>query len=175
MKRLLAFIPLIVLAALVGVFGYFNFHKKTEYQPRELVGQPVPIRALPDLKTAELRDLKTIAATYDKPIVVNIFASWCTPCLAEHPFLLDMKSKGAVIIGIAYKDTPVNSLNYLVKHRDPYAVVISDEPGDMGLDLGISGVPETYIVRPDGVIIDKVTGPLDQQRTDELLAKITSF
>lgn len=160
MKRWLLAAPVVVLVALLAVLGYYNFHKKAEFAPRALVGKAVPERPLTDLKDGSAVTLKDLAGQYDQPILINVFASWCTPCLAEHPYLLDLKARGVVIIGINYKDTPINGLSYLNRHGDPYARILSDETGQMGLDLGISGVPETFVVGPDGRIIDKLSGPI---------------
>lgn len=168
MKRLLLTVPLVLLVGLLAVLGWYNFHKKTEYAPAELVGKPVPARALTDLRDGSLATVADIARASGKPVLVNIFASWCTPCLAEHPYLMDLKAKGVIIIGIDHKDTPINGLSFIEKHGDPYARILSDEDGQMGLDLGISGVPETFIVGPDGVVIDKITGPIVPETVDQV-------
>jgi cytochrome c biogenesis protein CcmG, thiol:disulfide interchange protein DsbE len=162
LKRLLAFAPLIVLCLLLGVLGWYNFHKRAQFEPRAVLGQGVPTAQTVSLRDGASRDLKTLASQYKKPILINVFASWCTPCLAENPLLVDLKAKGVVIIGIAYKDQPVGSLNYLKTNGDPYTDVLSDEDGQLGLRLGISGVPETFLVTPDGIIRDKIGGPLTE-------------
>ncbi|MFP1130656.1 DsbE family thiol:disulfide interchange protein [Asticcacaulis sp. W401b] len=160
MKRLLLAAPLVLLVGLAAILGWYNFHKKTDYAPAELVGKPLPARQLTDLHDGSLASLPAIARASGKPVLVNVFASWCTPCLAEHPYLMDLKAKGVIIIGIDHKDTPINGLSFIEKHGNPYARILSDEDGQMGLDLGISGVPETFIVGADGVVIDKITGPI---------------
>lgn len=160
MKRVWLFVPVVIFVALLGVLGWYNFHKPAEFAPRAQVGKALPERVLTDLQNGSGQSLKALAAGYDKPLLVNIFASWCTPCLAEHPYLLDLQSRGVVIIGINYKDAPEAGLGYLNRHGNPYAHVLSDETGDMGLDLGISGVPETFVVSQDGTVIDKITGPV---------------
>jgi cytochrome c biogenesis protein CcmG, thiol:disulfide interchange protein DsbE len=172
MKKLLAILPLLGFVGLLSVLGYYNFHKTTRFAPSEMVGQSVPDDPLPNLRTGAMADLKTLAAGYGKPVIVNIYASWCTPCLAELPQLMDMKTKNIIIIGLAYKDKPVDSLNFLNKHSDPYAELLSDEDGRFGLKLGISGVPETFVVAPDGKITAKVTGPITQENIDSLLSKL---
>ena len=160
MKRLLAFAPLILLAGLLVVLAWFNFHKRERYEPRAIVGQSVPAVALTDLQDGTQVDLKSLAAGYNHPILVNVFASWCEPCRGETPELMALKQKGVTIIGVAWKDEARNTLTYLSQNDNPYARTLSDTTNQAGLALGISGVPETFIVAPDGRITDKVGGPI---------------
>ena len=173
MKRILALTPLIVLALLLAVLGWFNFHKKPSYEPREMVGRSVPATALTDLDDGSAQDLKTLVAGYDRPVVVNIFASWCLPCVAENPQLLALKQKGVPIIGIAWKDQPQDTRNFLNQHQNPYVRTLSDPNDRIGLELGITGVPETFIVAPDGTITDKVAGPIVPQSVDSVYQAAT--
>jgi cytochrome c biogenesis protein CcmG, thiol:disulfide interchange protein DsbE len=172
-KRVLALLPLIVLACLLAVLGWFNFHKKPTYEPREMIGKSVPPERLADLDDGSLYDLKTLAATYDRPIVVNIFASWCVPCVAENPQLLALKEKGVPIIGIAWKDQPADTRNFLNQHENPYTRTLSDPDARIGVQMGITGVPETFIVMPDGTITDKLAGPIVPQSVDSVYQAAT--
>ena len=172
MKRLLAFAPLVVFLGLLAVLVWYNFHKRERYEPRALVGQSVPAIVLADLDDNGSSDLKTLAAKYHKPFLVNVFASWCVPCISENPALMALKAKGVVIVGIAWKDEPQNTLKFLSEHDDPYAAKLSDPDGKMGLALGISGVPETYIVQPDGTISDKITGPVVPDQVDAVYKEV---
>ncbi len=160
MKRVLAFVPLVLFAGLLAVLAYYNFHKKAQYEPRAMVGKPVPTLALADLQDGSPADLKTLVAGHDGPVLVNVFASWCVPCVSENSQLMALKARGVTLIGIAWKDKPQDTLNFLAQHDDPYVKTLSDPEGKMALALGISGVPETYIVSPDGTITDKITGPI---------------
>ena len=173
MKRLLAFAPLAVFVALLGVLVYYNFHKREKYEPRAMVGQSVPVMVLSDLEDGSTTDLKTLAAAYNRPILVNVFASWCVPCVAENPDLMALKAKGVTIVGIAWKDDPAATLKFLAARDDPYAAKLTDPDGKMGLALGISGVPETFIVQPDGTISDKITGPIVPNSVDTVYAEVT--
>jgi cytochrome c biogenesis protein CcmG, thiol:disulfide interchange protein DsbE len=172
-KRALALLPLIVLAGLLAVLGWFNFHKKPTYEPREMIGKSVPTQALADLDDGSLRNLRTLAASYNRPIVVNIFASWCVPCIAENPQLLALKDKGVPIIGIAWKDQPQDTRNFLNQHENPYVRTLSDPDARIGVQMGITGVPETFIVMPDGTITDKVAGPIVPQSVDSVYRAAT--
>lgn len=168
MKRLLAFLPLVALALLLAVLGWFNFHKKPSYEPREMIGKSVPATALADLDDGSAQDLKTLVAGYDRPVVINIFASWCVPCIAENPQLLALKQQGVPIIGIAWKDQPQDTRNFLNQHNNPYVRTLSDPDARIGVALGITGVPETFIVMPDGTITDKVAGPIVPQAVESI-------
>ena len=168
MKRLLAFAPLIVLAVLLAVLAWFNFHKRDRYEPRAMVGKSVPTVALTDLQDGSTVDLKSLAAAYGHPILVNVFASWCEPCRGENPELMALKQKGVTIIGVAWKDEAKNTITYLAQNDNPYARTLSDASSQAGLALGITGVPETFIVAPDGRITDKVGGPIVPNSLDEV-------
>lgn len=173
MKRLFAFAPLVAFLALLAVLVWFNFHKRERYEPRAMVGQTVPVLVLNDLEDGSRSDLKTLAAGYNKPILVNVFASWCVPCVSENSDLMALKSKGVTIVGVAWKDEPQNTLKFLAEHDDPYAAKLTDPDGKMGLALGISGVPETFVVQPDGTISDKITGPVVPNQVDAVYAEVT--
>ena len=101
-----------------------------------------------------------------KVTVVNVFASWCAPCRDEHPMLLQLskedalKSAGVRLVGLAYKDEPANSRKFLGELGNPYAEIGVDLSGRTGIDWGVYGVPETFVVRGDGVIAYKFIGPL---------------
>lgn len=173
MKRALYFTPLVIFALLLGVMAWYNFHKKPQYEMREMVGKSVPTLALTDLHDGTQADLKSLVAGSKKPVLVNVFASWCAPCISENSELMALKAKGVTIIGIAWKDQPKDTLGFLAQYDDPYVKVLSDPDGKMALDLGISGVPETYIVRPDGTITDKIGGPILQGTFDEVYAEVS--
>lgn len=172
LSQIIALSPLVVILAVLSVLGYYNFHKKSEFQPRAMVGQMAPDMRLTNLKDGSVSDLQALSKAYDRPILVNVFASWCTPCLGENPKLLELRAQNIPIIGIAYKDKPANSQNFLSLNGDPYQEVLNDDQGQLGLRLGISGVPETYLISKDGVILDKIGGPVTDENLAPLLAKL---
>lgn len=94
--------------------------------------------------------------------VINMFASWCTPCRAEHPQLMALRERGVEIVGVAYKDRPEASARFLQELGDPFRVVALDPDGRFGLELGIAGVPETFVIGPDGSIRAAYRGPLTE-------------
>lgn len=165
----MAFLPLAALIGLGLLFALFALQRDPQVQPDALVGKPMPALTLPDLETGRPHPLR--AALGDKPTLVNIFASWCAPCEIEHPVLVELKSQGVRVVGVAYKDAPENTKAFLSRLGDPFAARFVDRDGRAGIELGVTGVPETYLVAPDGTILAKHTGPLTPEKARELLAK----
>lgn len=103
--------------------------------------------------------LPSLGFTVKGPVVINMFASWCVPCRAEHPFLLVAKGRGVHIIGIAYKDTQPEIDHYIHTYGQPYDAVHMDEDGKIGITLGITGVPESFLVDENGIVRKRIQGP----------------
>jgi cytochrome c biogenesis protein CcmG/thiol:disulfide interchange protein DsbE len=128
--------------------------------PEALVGKQMPDVTLPSFDTGtevRLRD-----ALKQGPVLVNFFASWCGPCAVEQPVLMQLKSQGVRIIGVNYEDvaprgSPEAAHGFLAKLGDPYMTKVADPDGRAGIDFGLSGVPETYLVAPDGKVLAKYT------------------
>lgn len=171
MTRWLALAPLAVLAALALLFSGYALKHDPKVQPHALVGKP-----LPDLTLASLDDGAPVAlrslATTGRPVLVNVYASWCAPCELEAPVLMDMKRQGAELIGIAYKDAPANTQAFLARLGDPYARRLVDRDGRAGIELGVTGVPETYLVDGQGMILAKYPAPLSPKDARDLLARL---
>lgn len=168
MKRWLAFTPLLVLIALAALFAGYALKRDPHVQPHALVGKAMPSPLLPELASG--RDAP-IRQPSDGPILVNFFASWCAPCEVEHPQLMALKAQGVKVVGIAYKDAPANTQAFLGRLGDPFAERLVDRDGRAGFEFGVTGVPETYLVGSDGVIIAKHTGPLTPDAAEDLLKK----
>jgi cytochrome c biogenesis protein CcmG/thiol:disulfide interchange protein DsbE len=162
MSRWLTVIPLVVLAALAMLFIGWSLQRDPEYRPDAVVGQAVPQTVLPilqgDVAGPQNVDLKT--AGVGRPMLVNLFASWCAPCRIEHPQLMALKARGIAVVGVAYKDDPIATRAFLDELGDPFTLVLVDREGRAGLDLGVSGVPETFAVDAMGRIVAKASGPL---------------
>lgn len=167
MKRWIAFAPLAVLAAAVALFALYALNRPTaRVTPDALVGRPAPAIAIGGLDGAAARPLN---AVLQGPGLINVFASWCVPCAVEHPELMRLKSQGVRIVGVAYKDKPMASRAFLERLGDPFAVVLTDPDGLAGIELGVSGVPETFAVDARGVIVAKHSGPMTRADAQHLV------
>ena len=104
--------------------------------------------------------------------LINIWASWCVPCIDEHPFLLDLsKQKNLKIIGLNYKDNDIKAKKFLKKLGNPYSMIISDFDGTLAIEWGAYGVPETFLIKKKR-IIKKIIGPIDEVSLNEIKKKI---
>jgi len=165
-RRLLLLAPLgLAAAAGAGFYAMLRGLSTGSYDPKgvpsALLGKPVPDFDLPPLEGADRPGL-TAAALRDlpRPLLVNFYASWCVPCVIEHPQLMRLAADGVPIMGIAYKDKPADALGFLRKHGTPYQRIGVDLPGRIAIEWGLYGVPETYLVDRRGVIRWRYAGPL---------------
>lgn len=167
MSRWLALAPLAVLVALAALFGLYALHRDPQVQPHALVGKPMPDLVLPRLEDGAPVRLADLAA--DGPVAVNFFASWCGPCEVEHPTLMGLRGQPVPVIGIAYKDAPEKTEAFLARLGDPFAQVLADRDGRAGVEFGVTGVPETYLVAKGGKVVAKHTGPLTPDKARALM------
>jgi cytochrome c biogenesis protein CcmG/thiol:disulfide interchange protein DsbE len=167
-SRVLAALPLVGLAALALLFATFGLHHDPHVTPAALVGKPVPAARLPTLDGGAPTPLQ---ADLQGPTLINFFASWCAPCAEENPALLALRSQGVRIVGVSYKDDPGASRAFLQKLGNPFAAIRVDRDGRAGIDFGVSGVPETFLVATDGRILAKHAGPLQPADAEALLAQ----
>jgi len=177
-RILLVASPLLIFGALAAVFASQLLSGKNAGElPSALIGKPVPtfdLQSLDGLKVdgAPVPGLKT-ADLKGKLTLVNIFASWCAPCRAEHPVLMNMaKIEGLEIVGINYKDSGQNALRFLGALGNPYKRVGTDRKGRTAIEWGFYGIPETLLVGPDGLVKHKVVGPITAKKFDVLKAEI---
>lgn len=170
MKRALAVAPLIVLALLVGLSTFLLTHPAPQ-QERELFTDSLVGREAPAFSLERLGGGPAVTgeAFAGRPYVLNIFASWCVPCLAEHSLLTSLAASGVEIVGVAYKDEPENAAAFLRRNGSPYVAVGLDPHGRFSLELGRTGVPETIVVGADGRVIAVHRGPLTQDIVDETI------
>lgn len=168
MKRWLAFAPLVAMIALAALFAGYALKRDPRVQPHAMVGKPMPALALPALDSGRPAPIRAAA---EGPILVNFFASWCAPCEVEHPQLMALKAQGVKVVGVAYKDAPANTHAFLTRLGDPFAQRLVDRDGRAGLEFGVTGVPETYLIGSDGMILAKHTGPLTPDAAEDLLRK----
>lgn len=158
MKRLLAVLPLALLAVVVALSAFLLMRGgERETVSAGQLGREQPSYALSRLGGGDLVTSDDLAG---QAHVINLFASWCTPCRAEHPVLMDLRAQGVMIVGIAYKDEPEDAAGFLSELGDPFNSVALDPNGRFGLELGMAGVPETFVIGPDGTIRAVHRGPL---------------
>tara|TARA_B100000963_G_scaffold348116_1_gene355231 strand:- start:209 stop:724 length:516 start_codon:yes stop_codon:yes gene_type:complete len=164
-KEFKIFILLIFLGLLFFLF-YHSLNKK-KFDPRVMIGKEFPNLLSKSLINDQKINVKQISN--NNLFLVNIFASWCIPCQREHSFLMELKNNKITIIGINYKDTKVNAKNFLKKYGNPYQEILLDYKGELSINLGAYGVPETYLVDKNFKIIDKKIGPINNQFVQKVL------
>jgi cytochrome c biogenesis protein CcmG/thiol:disulfide interchange protein DsbE len=158
-------LPLGVFAVLALIFfSRLESGDSPDAIPSALIGKPAPPFELPALAGVSVPGLSR-ADLDGKVTVVNVFASWCVPCRQEHPILTELTKDARLrVVGINYKDKPENAATFLGELGNPYAAIGVDERGRAAIDWGVYGVPETFVVGPDGIIRAKIIGPLDGDR-----------
>jgi cytochrome c biogenesis protein CcmG/thiol:disulfide interchange protein DsbE len=155
----LLLLPPLLFAAFAGLAWFALTRENAGELPSALIGRPAPglgqIEALSDDPPPTDTDLRAPGVK-----LVNFWASWCAPCRVEHPLLTEIAASGVPVIGVNYKDTPDNALAFLDELGDPFASVGADRSGRTGLDWGIYGVPETFVVAADGTVLLRHPGPI---------------
>lgn len=141
--------------------------------PSPLIGKPAPMTALPPLTGLSLPGIDP-AQFKGHVTVLNIFASWCGPCRDEHPELIELAKRNDIrVVGLNYKDRDENARRFLGTLGNPYAAVGVDSSGRAGVEWGVYGVPETFVIAPNGAIIFKNVGPITPDiRNGKLTAAI---
>lgn len=166
MKRYLLLLPLILFGAMALMLGV-GLKLDSSQVNSPLVGKPAPEFQAPSLqnpgRNVQLSDLKGQVA------LVNVWASWCTTCRQEHPYLMALSEQGVPIYGIDYKDERAEAIAWLEKYGNAYQAVAFDAEGRVGMDWGVYGVPETYVVDRQGVIRYKHTGAITAHSLREKL------
>jgi cytochrome c biogenesis protein CcmG/thiol:disulfide interchange protein DsbE len=174
-RRLGLALPLLFFAALAGLFWYALHGGDPSRLPSALLGKPVPVFTLPPLEglVADGKDVPGFASTdlaQGSPTIVNVFASWCLECQEEHPLLVALAEEpGVRLFGIDYKDDAAAARRFLGRYGNPYARVGADSSGRTAIDFGVYGVPETYVITPDGRIAFRQVGPLSETIIKEKL------
>lgn len=167
MNRALALIPIVALVALVAV-GVFLLTRETQRETfsEGRIGRPAPTYVLERLGGGEpVTNTERAGRAY----LVNVFASWCTPCRAEHPQLMALRAGGVEIVGVAYKDRPEATTRFLVELGDPFSAIGMDPDGRFGIELGITGAPETFVIGADGTIRAVHRGPLTPEVVEAMI------
>lgn len=157
-------IPVVIVLVLVAVLG-LALRLDPREVPSPLVGKPAPGFSLARLDGGAALSVPDLAG---RPVLVNFWASWCAGCQVEHPILLKLaRESGVEILGVDYKDTPEDARRWLEQHGNPYREVVLDGDGAVGLDWGVYGVPETFVLAPDGRILYKQIGPMTPEAWEQ--------
>lgn len=168
-------LPVIIFLGLAGLFfiQLVSGRNKAEV-PSVLIGKTVPSFELATLEGGGLPSFSSENAKDNKLTLINVWASWCGPCRAEHPFVEALsKNENLTIYGLNYKDNDEKALSFLKELGNPYDAVGADHSGRVGIDFGVYGVPETFVVDKSGTIVHKFIGPITASRLqDELVPAI---
>ncbi|MEP5937508.1 MAG: DsbE family thiol:disulfide interchange protein [Erythrobacter sp.] len=161
--------PLALFTFFVGLAAYQLSQPKDEFIPSGMVGKPLPefaldpiVDGLPGVSTDDFQD--------GTPKLLNIWASWCLPCIAEAPHLERLKEAGVEILGVAIRDQPEDVARFLERHGNPYAQIGSDDLSAIQFEIGSSGVPETYVIDGAGIIRHQHIGDVRSDDVQMLLA-----
>jgi len=167
MKNWAAFAPLAALGVLVIVSAFLLLRGgERELFSAGSIGRAAPAYALEAMGGGDPVLAETRAG---RAYVINLFASWCGPCRAEHPQLMALQARGVEIVGVAYKDKPENAARFLNELGNPFAAVGLDPEGRFGLELGVVGVPETFVIGPGGEVRAVHRGPLTDRDVRDVI------
>ena len=173
MSHAVRFLPLVLLVLIVGAMVWRLTNPADTAVRSQLVGKPVPAfeaeSALPDRPGLSAADLAT-----GEPRVVNFFASWCVPCVAEAPVLMELKRRGIAIDGLAVRDRPEDIAAFLQRHGDPFVRIGADPQSSIQLALGSAGVPESFVVDGRGIVRLHHVGPIEPHQVEEFTQAVES-
>jgi len=169
MKRLLAIAPVVVFA-LVLVGFMVGLRRDPSILPSMLIGKPLPAFSLPAVRPGDGGLAST--ALPGQPALLNVFASTCGPCLIEHPLLMRLKAEGVLVAGIDWKEEPAAGAAWLAQHGDPYVLAGNDANGRAGIDLGVSGTPETFVLDRHGRVRYRQVGAITAEVWNETIGPL---
>jgi cytochrome c biogenesis protein CcmG, thiol:disulfide interchange protein DsbE len=171
MSRAVRFLPLALLVAFVGFVTWRLINPADTIIRSRLEGRPVPEFTIPAAMPARAALSSADLAT-GSPRLVNIFASWCVPCIAEAPVLAELKRRGVAIDGIAIRDRPEDVADFLARHGDPFDRIGADRNSSVQLALGSSGVPESFVIDGRGIIRYQHVGPIEPKDVPTILSEL---
>lgn len=162
MKRWKLFVPLIIFCVLAA-FLAAGLRNDPSYLPSAMIGKPLPSFTLMKLEDSQPIVTSELAAMIGEPFLLNVWATWCPTCAAEHKYLQTLADRGVKIVGLNYKDENDKALRWLERLGNPYEFNIVDPDGRMGLNLGVYGAPETFIVDRQGIIRFRHAGDMNER------------
>ena len=165
-------IPLVVFALLVLLLALGFTLKDPHFLPSELIDRPFPEFSLEDLHREQTRTREDVIGDV---VLVNVWATWCSSCYVEHPVLMDIaRSRQVALYGVNYKDRRARALQWLQRYANPYRQNIYDPQGQLAINLGVYGTPETFIIDAHGIIRYRYTGPISPAVWQQQLLPIIS-
>lgn len=171
MRRVLIWAPLVAFMAFFALFATGLFAPADRAVKSAMVGKPMPAFTLPPLVPGK-PGVSSVNFADGKPRLVNVFASWCGPCIAEAPQLMALRREGVEIIGIATADTPEDMAKFLANAGDPFTAIGDDRVRKVQFALGSAGVPETFVVDGTGRIVMQHIGYVGPQDMAKLVAAL---
>lgn len=174
MKKILILPLIIFLGLAVALMVQLALNSKGE-DPKKLesalIGKSVPAFSLESMQDAQKRLDQNVLKT-GSPRLLNVWATWCPTCYAEHGYLTILAKQGVEIVGVDYKDERDKALKFLTSYGNPYKAIIYDPNGSLGLDLGVYGAPETFIIDGEGIIQYRHAGDVNERVWNEVLKPI---
>ena len=169
--KLIRFLPIAVVAFILVALVWRLANPPDPAIESQLIGKPVPqfeaqpaLPGKPAYSSAELAD--------GRPKLVNFFASWCVPCIAEATVLMELKQRGVPIFGIAVRDRPEDIVRFLGQHGDPFEAMVADETSKLQLAFGSAGVPETFLIDGRGIVRMEHIGPIGPGDIPEIVRAV---
>ena len=166
MKNLIR--SLIILLPLFGIYFFFNILTEEKFYP----GADFRSFEVPNFELSALDlDVKYTSEDFDNEFLMNVWASWCITCRVEHGFLMKLNNDGYNIVGLNYKDNKSDALGWFKKYTNPYSLNIHDPKGSLALDMGVTGAPETFLVK-DGIVLVHYSGEVNKVIWDNVFVPI---
>ena len=163
---LIRFLPVVVFIAIAAAFYFGLSREDGQVLPSTFIDKPAPATDLPPLLD-DKPGLSSASLADGGVKLVNIWASWCGPCRVEHPFLMQLAEEGVDVRGFNYKDARGQAKTFLQQLGDPYTAVGADPSGRAGIEWGVYGVPETFVINGEGRIVYKHVGPIQNRDLDQ--------
>lgn len=166
-------LPLFIFIFIAVGLGYALWNHKDDTGESPLLGQPLPAFSVNKIHS----DIPLSSDSFGgKVTLLNVFASWCEGCIAEHPLLLELHEQNTVpIVGLVWKDDPDKVTNWLLKHGNPYQRIGVDLGSRAAIALGVAGIPETFLIDKKGIVRFHQPGPLTEEMIDQLKTQITQL
>jgi len=166
---MLMLVPLAIFL-LIAVFLYKGLFLNPSDIGSTMIGKPLPEFSLASLETPERK--VTVADFQELPALLNVWATWCPTCKAEHAMLNKLAAQGVVVYGVNYKDDSDAARQWLAQLGNPYRFSVEDPEGSLGINLGVYGAPETFVIDRKGIVRDKFVGAIDERIWRERLAPL---